>query len=249
MQENKKQGFFADIIKSIKDFDKYEDFIAYRTGKSLKYICLLILFLAFVLYVLFLYKFSISNEDGILFFKQNILNINYTQEGLNLENIDEIIIQNKYNFILPLWIYVLYLTSGLVDVVILAALGYIIALISRIKIPYKSCFNLAVHSFTLPVILEIIYVAVNGLTGFEIKYFNLMYTCISYIYMIVAILMIKTELINRQIELAKIMQEQEKNKEDFEQEPKQDNEEEDDEQENQNNNEHQLEDSDELEEN
>lgn len=43
-----------------------------------------------------------------------------------------------------------------------------------------------------------------------------MYTTISYIYVIVAVLMIKTDFITRQLELMKIAQEQEKIKEELE---------------------------------
>lgn len=96
---------------------------------------------------------------------------------------------------------------------------------------------MGVYALTLPILLNIIYIVVNTFTGLEIKYFSWMYTTISYIYMIVAILMIKTDLINRQVELMKIIEEQEKVKKEIEEqkrkkeeekkkEPKDDNEEE-----------------------
>ena len=221
MQNKDKHGFFSQIVKSIKDFDKYEDFAIEKTGKSMKYICLLILIFAIVVYVLFLYKFSISDTDGLSFFKENILNINYSQQELNLDNIDSIIVQSKHNVVIPIWIYILYLTSFLVDAVILGVVGYIISLISRIRIKYKACFNLAVHALTLPIILELIYMVINSITGYEIKYFNWMYTCISYVYMIVAILMIKTDFINRQLELIKLEKEQQKVREELQKQDEQ----------------------------
>ena len=67
-----------------------------------------------------------------------------------------------------------------------------------------------------PIILNAIYIVVNLFTGFEVKYFQWMYATISYIYIIIAILMIKTDLINRQIELQKIYEEQEKVKKELE---------------------------------
>lgn len=60
------------------------------------------------------------------------------------------------------------------------------------------------HSLTLPLILNLIYIIVNTYTGFEVRYFQWMYTSISYIYVVVAILMIKTEIINQKIQLIKL---------------------------------------------
>ena len=37
VQEVKKIGFFKKVIKSIKDFDKYEDFAIERLSESIKY--------------------------------------------------------------------------------------------------------------------------------------------------------------------------------------------------------------------
>ena len=48
-----------------------------------------------------------------------------------------------------------------------------------------------------------------------------MYTTISYIYVIVSILIIKTDLINRQMELMKIIEEQEKVKKELEEKERQ----------------------------
>ena len=67
----------------------------------------------------------------------------------------------------------------------------------------------------MPILLNLIYILVNTFTGFTIQYFQWMYTTISYIYVIVAILIIKTDLINRQFELMKIIEEQEKVKEEI----------------------------------
>ena len=208
--QTEKNGFFKEVKKSIKDFDQYEDFAIATTGKSMQYILILILILALVIYGLFIYKFSVSDEEGLSFFKENILNLNFEEEGITIEEIDNIIIQSKNDVIIPIWIYLLYLTNGIVDAVILAALGYIVARISRIKILFKASFRMAIHALTLPILLEILYIIVHSLTGFEIRYFDWMYTTISYIYMIVAILMIKTDIINRQLQLIKLQEEQKK---------------------------------------
>ena len=115
------------------------------------------------------------------------------------------------------YLYIIYFISILMDVILLSILAWFVSRISRIRLKYAPSLSVAIHSITLPVLLNLIYIIVNLLTGFKIKYFQLMYSTISYIYVIVAILMIKTDFINRQMELIKLAQEQEKIKKETEQ--------------------------------
>jgi hypothetical protein len=115
-------------------------------------------------------------------------------------------------------IAITYFISIILDTLILSLLAYLVARISRIKFNFGTSFNVAVHSITLSVVLRLIYIIVNLMTGFTVKYFELMYSTISYIYVIVGILMIKTDFVNRQMELIKLAQEQKKVKEELEQE-------------------------------
>lgn len=141
------------------------------------------------------------NKDGILEFIDNNNNI-----GLYM----------NFFIISTMYMFVLYFISAILDVIMLAILGYIVSRIMGIKIRFKAVFNMGVYALTLPIILNLIYIVVNAFTGFEVKYFNWMYTTISYIYMIVAILMIKADFINKQAELMKIIEEQEKVKQEIE---------------------------------
>ncbi len=109
-----------------------------------------------------------------------------------------------------IYMFLVYTISGIFDILLLTLLGYIVGRIAKIKLKLSSAFSVGVHALTLPIILNLIYILINLFTGFTIKYFGWMYTTISYIYVIVAILMIKTDIINTQIQLAKIMKEQEK---------------------------------------
>ena len=54
---------------------------------------------------------------------------------------------------------------------------------------------MAASAISLSVILNLIYIIVNVLTGFTMEYFQIMYTLISYIYMISAILIMRSNLI------------------------------------------------------
>jgi len=118
-----------------------------------------------------------------------------------------------------IYLFIVYLASNFVDIVVLGALGYIFARIVRLRLRFKATFNIGVHALTLPVILNLIYITVNTLTGFKINYFGWMYTSISYIYVAVAILMIKAEIINQKIQLMQLQKIQEEAKEELVEEP------------------------------
>ena len=155
---------------------------------------------------------------------------NQSIEYSNILNMD---IQNKADFLemmsfssaggayitffttIFVYLFVVYLSSNLVDVIVLGALGYLFARIVRLRLKYRACFNIGIYALTLPILLNLIYIIVNTFTGFEIKYFQWMYTSISYIYVAVAILMIKTEIINQKIQLIRLreIEKQAKNEE------------------------------------
>lgn len=108
------------------------------------------------------------------------------------------------------YLFIIYLTSNLVDAIVLGVLGYLFARIVKLRLRFKATFNIGIHALTLPMILNLIYIMVNTFTNFTITHFQWMYTSISYIYVAVAILMIKTEIINQRIQLIKLQEIQEK---------------------------------------
>ena len=136
------------------------------------------------------------------FTKQDIVNY--------IENMNIISIYASIYLVIFVYLFIIYFISILLDVLLLSVLALVISRISKIRLKYAPSFGIAIHSITLPVVLNLIYIIVNLLTGFRIKYFQLMYSTISYIYVIVAVLMIKTDFINRQLELIKLAEEQEK---------------------------------------
>lgn len=187
------------------------------------------------------YKNKINKyENGIallrdkVIYKNNMLsqNIEYSYEDiLNSYDIQEFEKQDVLNFInsingmglysgfvlfVGMYMFTIYFISTLIDALMLGVLGFILARIVGIKIKFKATFNMGIYALTLPIILNLVYIVINSFTGFTIRYFQWMYTTISYIYVIVAILIIKTDLINRQMELMKIVEEQEKVKKEIE---------------------------------
>ena len=91
----------------------------------------------------------------------------------------------------------------------------VIRLILKIKLKPSALYNIAIYALTFPIILNAIYMIINIFTGFTVKYFQVMYTAISYIYVISSILIIKSDFIKKQAELTKILSEQEKVKEEL----------------------------------
>lgn len=141
------------------------------------------------------------------FTKQDVVNY--------VESINIVSLYGSVYFVIFIYLFIIYFITIFMDVLLLAVLAYLVSRISKIRLKFSPSFGIAVHGITLPVILNLIYIIVNLFTGFEIKYFQLMYSTISYIYVIVAILMIKTDFIQRQMELMKLAQEQEKVKEEM----------------------------------
>jgi len=180
-----------------------------------------------------------DTEESIIFLKDSILYktwflaepIEYSYqnltEGLITEDISKQDIldytdsQNLISVYIALYgillihSFALLFITTLADVLILSFLGYFTSKLAGLKIRYNALFNIGVYAITLPIILKIIYITLNTLTGFKIEYFDVMYTTISYIYIVTAILLIKSDLIKKQYELMKIQEEQEKVREEL----------------------------------
>lgn len=176
-----------------------------------------------------------SEENSILILKDKILIKNevltkpiiYSYEQIaqqyNINKIDKAEALNllSYNTLKPIlfavfvifaiyFFLIAYLPSTLIDIFILSIFGYIVSAITKMKLKYTAVYNIATYSLTLPIILNIVYIILQAFTGFTIKYFEVMYTAIASIYIAAAILMIRSDVIKKQIELTKIIEEQEK---------------------------------------
>lgn len=145
-------------------------------------------------------------------------NINFLdkQEVLNMLSSDNIKPFIAIFFVIMLiYMFIIYLSSALVDAIILSLFGYLVSIITRIRLKFSATYNIAVYSLTLPIILNLIYFVINSFTGFTIKYFDIMYTTVATIYIATAILLIRSDIIKQQIELTKIIEEQDKVREEL----------------------------------
>ena len=295
-QTKKRDGFFKTVLKSIKDFDKYEQFGLEGMGRTCLYSLQMVAIITIIVVAVLIYQFSTTMQSAVIYFNDNVQEMSYTdgiltvnsnqklevdtnstiaqkiivdtsdltdeqieQYRTDLNDLnsgiillkDKILIKNEmltaitettYTDILSqynitnldkqsvldyiyanqsqvyisvaivefIYMFAIYLTSILMDTLILALLGLIVSRIAGMKIKFSACFSMGVHALTLPIILNILYIILNAFTGYTIKYFQIMYTAISYIYMVAAILIIKSDYIKRQMELDKLKSEQEK---------------------------------------
>lgn len=130
------------------------------------------------------------------FTKQNI------EETLN--NINMGTVYTAFFISIIIYMFIIYLISTAMETILIALLGYLTAKIVRVNLRINHAYNMAVYAITLSVVLNAIYIPVRLITGFNIQYFAIMYTAIPYIYIITAILMIRSELQKQQIEIGKI---------------------------------------------
>lgn len=291
-----KEGFFKSLLKSIKDFDKYEDFGLEGIGRTILYLIKLIAILAVVISAISTYRFyktmngvesyfdeniktlsykdgtmdinsgekleiidekniisviiidtsELSNEqlesykeqiksqsNGIILLKDKVLMKNemlssisennysdilskYNIESLDKQQVMDYYNQNKTSLYTSVFatvfisMFPVYMVSVIVDSLVIAVMGYLISRIIGMRIRFTAMFSMGVHALTLSIILNMLYIVLNGFTGYTIKYFQVVYNVISYIYIITAILIIKTDYIKKQGEVQKIQSEQEK---------------------------------------
>lgn len=104
--------------------------------------------------------------------------------------------------------FIQYFVYMILNAIVLAVMGQLISLILRLKMRFSETYKMGIYALTLPTLLELVYIIINTTTGFVIKYFSWMYTTISYIYICVAIIMIKTDFINMQKQLIRIKMEE-----------------------------------------
>lgn len=115
-----------------------------------------------------------------------------------------------------IYLFIAYFVSTIFDAILLTAMGYITCFLLRLRIKIIALFKISIYSLTLPIILNLIYIIIQTLFGFNIEYFEVMYVAVAYIYVIASILMIKSDIIKKQQELTKIFEEQEKVKQELE---------------------------------
>lgn len=129
-----------------------------------------------------------SNEVEIT--KSNLL------EYLDGNGRTSILIVNFFSYFIAYSI--IYISSGLIYALILALIGYISVKITKVKLTFAQTFSMSVYAFTLSNILNMIYFVVNYFSGITVKYFDIAYIILAYVYMVTVIFLIKTDFLRKQ---------------------------------------------------
>lgn len=112
--------------------------------------------------------------------------------------------------VIVMGLYIIQLISIFMDWLVITIFAFISARICRINMNFKHSFNISIYALTLPIILTMLYNVAYYLAGFYTEYFRMVYLLISYVYIVAVILMIKSDLLKQQIEVAKVVEEQKK---------------------------------------
>lgn len=105
------------------------------------------------------------------------------------------------------------------DILIIAIFGWICSKICKVSLDFVKNCSIAAYSVTLSLILSTIYSVVNTFTSFQIRYFSLMYMIIAYIYIIAAIMIIRSDpnrKVGQEVLVGKVVEEKEKEPEEIE---------------------------------
>lgn len=133
-----------------------------------------------------------------------------------LDNIGLVGINSTYFIASLLSTYIVNIITIFVDILLVFLFGTIIARLCGVNMPYSKVLVLSIYSLTLSILLSTAYSVIYSLTGFVIEYFDIMYLMVAYVYLIAAILIIKSDVIKQRMELQKIIEVQKQVKKELE---------------------------------
>ena len=145
------------------------------------------------------------NYDYNEMFKQMGINNFTKQDVINYAHSSQIV--NLYiSIFLTILIYsfIMYFLTTISNIVLLSVFGYLTTWIAKIRMRYVAVFNMSVYAFTLSIILNMIYVAINIFVEYSMEYFQVMYVAVAAIYLVAAIFILKADFMKKQAELIKI---------------------------------------------
>lgn len=231
-------NFFKKFWYSVTKFERYPEMGAAGVKKAIIYFTELMLLFSIVVTIVYIYyiaKVAKYEEENLSISDKVIIQITRlyqdTEVGESIQILEEYS-DSALIFTIALSVFISFYFMTMIDVLSLSIFGLLTCFIAKIKMTYKLVFNMAIYALTLSITLKAVYIGLNLIFGFKIKYFDIMYTAIAYICLAAAIFMIKSDLIKQQVELMKIIQEgKEKIEQVIPKRPKEDEEKEDEEKE------------------
>ena len=117
-------------------------------------------------------------------------------EYLNGNGRTSILVVNFFSYFIAY--FIIYLSSGLIYTLILALIGYTSAKIIKLKLTFAQVFAMSTYAFTLSNILNMIYFIANYFAGITIRYFDIAYIVLAYVYLVAVIFLIKNDTVKKQ---------------------------------------------------
>ena len=202
-----KLNFFKKIWYSISKFEKYPELAALGVKKAIIYFTELIIIFCVVYtgsYVYYLQNVATFEEENLSLSQKVIKTMIKEAGGDNEQTNQALEIANYYSdttMIGTLFIssFISFFIATLLDVLVLSIFGRFTSIIAKIKMNYKAIFNMSIYALTLSIILKTIYEAVTMITGFQMKYFDVMYIAVAYITLAAAIFLIKSDVIKQHL--------------------------------------------------
>lgn len=93
---------------------------------------------------------------------------------------------------------IIYIISGLTYALILALIGYISSKLIKINLKFSQFLSMSIYALTLSTILNMIYFVVNYFAGITLKYFDIAYIAIAYIYLVTVMFLLKTDFLKKE---------------------------------------------------
>lgn len=173
-------------------------------------------------------KILLKQENGTSIIARTYKEVNeiYNVNNLNKETIlgyfDG---ENGYTILAHIFaiifitVFITYFMTAILDTLALSLLGYIVSRMIRVPLKYSAIYSLSISAITLPVVINLIYMIVNLFIGFVIPYFQVMYTLVSYICLIAALLIMRSEIIKKKVMIQVQIMNKEKEQDEEQQKP------------------------------
>ncbi len=158
-------------------------------------------------------NFVISIKGNKLQYDYTKILENYSIKSFNkadasnfIKSIDTVPLCLAFILVAMINMFIFYGISIALDISITFLVAFITSRIARIRLRNSAIVNIGIYSLTLSIILYLLYLIINLFTGFQLSRFRLMYILIASVYSAIAVLIIKADFIERQQELAKVIQ-------------------------------------------
>lgn len=145
-----------------------------------------------------IYRFDSTLEEGYESTYNNLTSLLGVKELTKTKLVDNYLNKDnlfKLKMILGVYafitIFMLNIITLLEDVIIIGVFGWIASKIAKVPLTLGKTMSLAIYSLTLSILLSTVYSIVYAFTKFEIKYFEMMYMIIAYIYIVASIMIMK----------------------------------------------------------